>query len=303
MKYRVLSLTLMLCLLLTACGGGGDAQSQASLPPEPAADMETLLVVDGREVPAWRYLYWLERVCESIAADYAAAGAEPDWQAGEPTLGEYAKQQALSDTVLYATVENWAEQYGCTLPEESSADDRAEELAAVGQMYGKLYTLFCTEGSALAPAAEETAAFAEEAGWYTFERLLIPAGGDAEAARGKAAEVFACLNAAADKAAEFDSLSAEYGSGAQTAQKGDGTLPAALENALSTLAEGQFSGILESPEGFSILRRLPPDPAALREAHFDHLLQNAAESAQVQCTAEYGKIDAAAVCAGLQTAK
>ena len=125
MRKTMIYLTLMLCLMLTACGGSGkDAQQgQVSLSEEAAEEVEektVLLTVDGREVEAWQYLYWLRRTCESLAAEYDAAGMEVDWTAETPegTLGDYAKAQALSDTALYATVENWAEQHGCTTEAE-----------------------------------------------------------------------------------------------------------------------------------------------------------------------------------------
>ena len=41
------------------------------------------------------------------------------------TLEEYARDQALESAALYATVENWAEDYACTLTDEDrTAMDR-----------------------------------------------------------------------------------------------------------------------------------------------------------------------------------
>ena len=42
-----------------------------------------------------------------------------------------------------------------------------------------------------------------------------------------------------------------------------------LQDAAATLEPGQFSGIIETENGFVILRRLPADRDALREAYFD----------------------------------
>ena len=83
MRNRMLCLALTLCLLLTACGGSEEdaPKGQASL-SEKSAEVEeeaVLLTVDGREVAAWQYLYWLRQSCRTIAAEYAAAGMEPDW--------------------------------------------------------------------------------------------------------------------------------------------------------------------------------------------------------------------------------
>ena len=308
MKRTVWCLTLVLCLLLSACGSDGDDPRQAPSFQDAAQTEETdiWLVVDGREVPAWRYLYWLSRACTAIRTEYEAAGLEPDWTAaaGTQTLAEYVKQQALSDTVLYATVENWAEQYGCWTAEDEETQaaldmgvtqEQAGELAATGRMYSQLYELFCTEGSALAPAAEELAAFAEEQGWVTYDCILVPLGEDRDAAAAKAAELFSRLNAAADRVAEFAALAAETGASPEprTVRLGSELLSTVEKDALAPLEEGQYSGILETEQGFCILRRLKLDAAVAREAYFDALLQRAADEAQVQCSKAYEELDVA----------
>ena len=76
MKRHTIALALSLCLCLTACGGGdGDGEGQPSL-LETASGLEetsVLLTIDGREIPAWRYLYWLAYTCDQIAERYEAA--------------------------------------------------------------------------------------------------------------------------------------------------------------------------------------------------------------------------------------
>ena len=61
--------------------------------------------------------------------------------------------------------------------------------------------------------------------------------------------------------------------------------------AAQTLEEGQCSGILELKDGFSILRRLPLDTEALKEACFDEMLQTAAENSVVTTTQAYLALD------------
>lgn len=336
MKKRMTALALLLCLTLTACGGRKDGQGQTSFLGNAANLPEgmVLLTVDGREVPAWRYLYWLAYTCDRIGERYETADLKLDWETplGGGTLADYARDQALADTVLYAAVENWAEEYGCTLDdadlaalkedwEERAAEhggeaayqkkltdlgldrERAEELAGVGRMYAKLYTLYGTEGSALAPSPEDLQAFAASQDTLTVDRILFRGGTDREAARQRAAEAFSRLNAAADQAEEFAVLAAEGDdtAGVRTLHLGDGTLDPVLEEAATSLAEGQCSGILESDEGFSILMRLPTDSATVDADYFDHLLQTAAENAVVEVTEPYGKLDPAAFYGALQT--
>lgn len=338
MKKRMTALALLLCLTLTACGGREDSRGQASFLGQ-AADLEedaVLLTVDGREVPAWRYLYWLAYTCDRIRERYQETGLALDWKTPVTggTLADYARDQALADTVLYATVENWAEQYGCTLTEEDRGAlaasweeqatahggetayltelaelgldrQRAEELAGVGTLYGKLYALYRAGDSPLTPDGSALAAYAAETGSLTVDRILVAAGEDREAARQKAAEIFSLLNGAADQAAEFAALAAagDDPAGPRTVLAGDGTLDSALEEAAKALAEGQCSGILESEEGFSILRRLAPDPDVLADDYFDHLLQTAAENALVETGEAYRALDTAAFDQALRAAR
>lgn len=311
MKHRMTALALVLCLTLTACGSREDDRGRLSF-LETAAEMSeetVLLYVNGQEVPAWRYLYWLARSCDTVKAQYDGAQLELDWSAAteEGSLAESVKEQALADTVLYAVVEQWAAQHGCTLSRDEEllleTEEEAEmglsaqqvrELAAVGAMYGKLYTLFCTEGSTLSPSKEALAAYAEERGYLTLDRILIPAGEDPEAARNRAAEVFSHLNAADDQAAIFVQLAAESEdtAGPRTLLPGDGTLDPELDAAAKTLEVGQCSGILESAEGFSILHRLETDGSKLAGEYFDDQLQGMAEAAEVRRSEDYERLNA-----------
>ena len=327
MRNRLFAALLPLCLLLSACGGekdpsGGLLESASGLPEE-----TVLVTVGGREVAAWQYLYWLAFTCDQLQARYDGAGLELDWAAPLEggTLADYAKDQALADAALYAVVENWAEQYGAVLGEADSGAlaeawtektasyggeeqylaalgnlglnrARAEALSRVGQLYGKLYELYGADDGPLTPDPVDLAAFAREQGWLTVDRALIPIGADRSEAQAKAAEIFSRLNQAPDKAEAFPALAAEGddSAGPRTFLAGDGTLPAALEEAAAALEPGQCSGILESGEGFSILLRCETNPQDVREEYFDYILQEAAKNAQVELTEAYRALDAAA---------
>ena len=320
MGKRIAAVVLVLCLSLSGCALKKEEEDATLLGRAAKLGEElALLTVDGREVPAWRYLYWLAFTCDQIREKYKDSGLTLDWEApvSGGTLADYAKDQALANTALYATVENWAVRYGCVLSEteraalvktweEQSAAHggeeaylkelaalgldrvRAEELTEVAMLYAKLYNLCLTEGSELSGLLDGTDSL-------TVDRILISAGEDREAAREKAAEVFSRLNGAEDPAAAFPVLAAEGddAAGPRTLLPGDGTLPQALEEAAKALEEGQFSGILESEEGFSILRRLASQGEALAGEAFDRLLQETAEGALVQTTADYDRLDAA----------
>lgn len=306
---------LLMCLCLTACAA--DAEPGGILGQASGLDEEeTLLTVDGREVPAWRYLYWLAYTCDRVAGRYRDAGVVLDWRAPLEggTLADYAKDQALADTALYATVENWAEKYGCQLSDEERQaaaehgeepeyldklgkmglnQTRALELENVGKLYAKLCALANQPGSALAPTEEALSAFAAEDGRMSVDRILVAAGDDREAAREKAAELFAQLNGAEDQRAVFDTLAkaGDDTAGPRTVLPGDGQLSQELEEAAQALSVGQCSGILESDEGFSILRRLAPETKDLADDYFDERLQEAASEARVVLTENYDGLD------------
>ena len=333
MARRLTALALLLCLTLTACGGGEDSRGQGLFQGAAGVEEEEiLLTVDGREVPAWRYLYWLRRCCGRLLKQYRAAGLPLDWNAPVEggTLADYARDQALADTALYATVETWAEEYGCALDEadlaameadwaERTAEyggeeaylryladmgldrQRVETLIGVGRLYAKLYGLYLEEGGPLAPAPEALEAFAVEQGRITVDRLLFAAGEDRESARQRAAEAFARLNTAEDRQSEFTALAAAGDDrlGPRTFTLGDGTLDKELEAAVRDLEPGQCSGILETEEGFSILLRQETDLTGLEETYFDHLLQAAAEGAEVRLTETYRALDVPAFAARL----
>ncbi len=326
-RRKALLPTLAAVLLLTACGtGSGEADllaRAAGLDPE-----ERLVTVDGRPVEAEAYLYWLAVTCDSIAAQYQAEGTALDWDedlSGQ-TLGDYAKEQALRSAALYATVEDWAETYGCVLTEEDRADmsddwdakaqayggeaaylealagmglDRAgaERLCADHYLYRQLYQLSRTEGSALYPAPGAIESYAQEQGLFTVAWMRMPVGEDAEAARVRAGEAFAALNESADPAAAFPDLTEQYGaegSGQGTFAPGTDALPAVCQDAVQALSEGQWSGIVEAEESFYILLRQPLDQEAAAGGWFDQQLQAAADSAEVEAGSAYRDLDTAA---------
>ena len=308
MKMRMTCLALLLCLLLTACGGKErDSRGRTSLLGEAAGLEEeaVLLTVDGREVPAWRYLYWLAWTCGQMRERYETSGTAMDWDmpASGGTLARYVKDQALADTVLYAVVENLAEEAGYTPSEEFGTEavlpdmglEKAQmaQLEAVGRMYGWLYDRYCAGEGSLTPTREELEAYGKTGGFLTLDRILIPAGEDREAARQRASEMFSRLNGAQDQGTEFSALAAEGAdqSGPRTLAPDSTELDGELLAAARELQEGQCSGILESHEGFSILRRLETDPEALKEPYFDSFLLNLAEAAEVTTAPAYDGLD------------
>ena len=82
MKRYLAAVGLVLCLTLSACEVAGEepVRQTSRLGEAAGLDEETiLLTLDGREIPAWRYLYWLGYTCQRVQERYAAAELPVDW--------------------------------------------------------------------------------------------------------------------------------------------------------------------------------------------------------------------------------
>ena len=96
----------------------------------------------------------------------------------------------------------------------------------------------------------------------------------------------------------FDALLTE--TGGALLEEADWT--PSLQDAVAALEPGQFSGIIETENGFVILRRLPADRDALREAYFDSLLQDIADASEIQVSSAYETLRPAAFWTALKQA-
>ena len=244
-RWIALCLALAVSVTMTACGGDSREEGLLSQASGIASDTP-VLSVDGRDVPAWRVLYWLTYACDYMAAAYD--GEEIRWEdtVEGVDLEQYAKEQALQSAALYATVENWAEDYGCTLTDEDrTAMDRdwaaraaqyggenaylaeldrmgldqagAEAFSQDYYLYQHLYDLFCTPDSALYPTDDALETFAREQGYFTVDHIWISTAaadpGDTEAVdncRARAEEAFSKLNGSADPLNDFAVLAETY---------------------------------------------------------------------------------------------
>lgn len=139
-------------LLTGAMAGCSTADPQ----PTPAADdiayqatgisRDTVLfTVDGRDITADQYLYWLlTSISEAKNAGYLA-----DDEAWEETIedqptSDYLKGQALEISKLYAVVANHAEEAGAGVTEEQRAEAE-EQLDQMGSLYEQYYGLTTQE--------------------------------------------------------------------------------------------------------------------------------------------------------------
>lgn len=326
---RICCFLLGCVLLLTGCSGKKDDHSLYEA-ASGIGDDEILLTVDGREIPAFRYLYWLTWNCDYLESVGALEGGWGQTLDGVP-LAEYVKEQALQTTVLYAVIENWAETCGCVLSDEDrqameeewtrlclqygGEETCLQSLAWMGldregadaftadyYLYGQLNDLFRTEGSVLWPGQEALTAYAEEAQLLTVDVIFVSGTGEAENGerRERAEMILSRLQESADPAGYFSTLAGAYSDDPDrdshpeggTCAAGDGTLPQALEEAALSLAEGTWSGVLEADGGFYILLRRPLNMTDAAGMYFNQQLRQAVDEAQVETGTAYQQLDA-----------
>lgn len=327
-KPVLLACAVLVCGLLSACGSlapdRGGLWEELGLSPDQA-----VASADDREISAGLYLYWLTEITDSIRAYYSAEGQETDWSAQVEeglTLGQYAKERALESAAVYATVENWAQRYDCTLTEadraeaaqawaETAAERGGEDayLAALAQkgldeaggrrmaedhiLYQKLCALAMEEGSGLWEEEADLAEFYTQRGYVTVDLVEVPADGAEEAAA-----LFGRINESTDPVAELAAIRQERGQSGwpRTLLPGDGSLPDAYAQAAAALSPGQISGVVEGSEGFAILGRLEDDPEAVRLELMDQRLLESARSARMEVSQSYQELDVEALCAALE---
>ncbi|BAK97489.1 hypothetical protein OBV_02910 [Oscillibacter valericigenes Sjm18-20] len=308
-------------LLLSGCGKQAEEPSGLYYEASGIAPDTVLLTVDGREVPAARYFYWLTADCDYLAEQ---SGGEPDWtgDAGGQTLDEYVKAQALSAAVFYATLESLAESHDCVLTAGDLAamdKDWADQAAAAGgedaylavlaqkgldqagaqlfsadyYLYEQLRELSQTEGNDLAPKSGDVTAYAQAAGLYTADTLLFSDG-----------DLAAVALSELEKDPDLDPATLKDGTYASvTAAPGDGTLPEAAESALKGLQTDQWSQPVETEAGVYLLRPAALDEDAAGDLWFDGRLQDLAADAPVTLAEEYGSFTAASFYKGLCAAR
>ena len=207
-----------------------------------------LLTVDGRDVTAGRYFYWLTDACDSMNSFYTEQGKELDWNtelSGEK-LGDYVKKQALTTSVLYAVIESWAEKYGCTVTDEDRSgintewetkakqyggeeaylavlanlgldQASAEQLSEDYYLYKHLYGVYSDTSGKLHPDDATLNAYASDNSYLTVDEILISTSGvakDDTAAlkekRERAEMILSKLSASSNPLEYFTTLAGTY---------------------------------------------------------------------------------------------
>lgn len=310
MKQRLLALLLAagLVLSMAACGDpASDSSSDPSADPSStsseeivadltqdllpfAAGMEasdTALTVNGQEVPADLFLYWLALNCAYFQQNY---GLPLDGSYGNAVL-----QDSLTMTAYYVIMEQKALEEGCPLTDEQRSEIQAEMVADGQETYDNRKLLFNLTDETMefiysvsdyydnllhtltsAPTQDELNQYVYQAkhillltvdmdgtptvqdGAYVYPSL------DEETIAEKKAladDLLAQLRSSDDPEALFDELMNEYSEDTGLESNPDGytttvgqMVPAFEETALS-LEFGEISDVVESPYGYHIILR------------------------------------------------
>ena len=276
---------------LTACAPGAPEVDPSDVAYQTAGVTRdtVLFTVDGTEVTADEYLFWLlQSVASAKQSGYLAD--DDAWEEelnGVPTA-EYLKEDARNTSVLYTTVSNHAAAAGLTVTEEEQAEADAE-LETLTQRVDSYYGMTLQEY--LDQQCISEAAFRklnqvpylarslqtqmEEAGYYKAKHILLafPENEDGSAAtdeqkaavKAEADQLLAQIRTAADPLAEFDKVMNERSEDGRDENNQlyapDGYLAYAgqmvpqFESAAKALAVGEISEPVETAYGYHIILR------------------------------------------------
>lgn len=295
-KWMAAALALLLTLSLAACGGmsTGSRTDGIFYDATGVSPDAVLLRVDGVDVTAERYFYWLFSSVSNATAYCGTDGFDTDAGDGR-SYGEVCLDFTLEAAKQYAVVEGWAKEQGLALTEEELAeitaqvDSYAEQYGDFGfqymgvtretmaylyqqySVYEKLAAAVLDEDGALAPTEEELTAYAEGSGLMMADHILLStknlSTGEAlddaavKAQYEKAEEILHELREAEDLPSCFKLLADEYSEDPGRAVYpdgyvfGEGEMLQEFEDAAKSLAVGEISGIVETSAGYHILLR------------------------------------------------
>ena len=298
-----------------------------------------IMTVNGVDVCAEEYFYWLASVCEYL---YSYTDGTVDFNAAlteDMTFGQYAKSDAAQTVTLYAVVRQLAAQKGVTLSAEDEAaldaqraqyveyygseetylrqlqivgvsEEMLRSIESVPYLYGHLAELYCTEGGELYPSEEDLASFGREGGYVTAQLLYFSTveldAAAVEEVRTKAETYAQRWQSAADKTAAYLTRCEELGLSADAAgltfepNSSDAVVCSAVEK----LAVGEISDVIEGTSGFYVALRLDLNGNALAQDLFSLLMSELQSTAKVEYSDSlYDSIDAGTFYADLDAAR
>ena len=292
-------------------------------PKSPILTNKTVVTVDGVQVPADEYSYYVGYMVDSYAAYYGYY-----YFADDETFSyilSYVNDVLKQHYVAY----NWALEEGCDLTEEelTEIDNEIEEIKASFEseeafeealksshltvdLYRRMMisdkvitkfseTVYVDTNGKYAPADEDVERLGEEHGILSAKHILLQYSEDVEeneAILAKANELLEQIQNGAD----FDELMLEYSEdpGSQSDPQGytfvEGEMVDEFFEATKALKVGEVSGIVESDYGYHIIKRVEPDfdtmKLKLTSLAIDELFEERYEKAELKLGTGYESI-------------
>lgn len=257
---------------------------------------ETLLTVNGQEIPADLFLYYLSFNCAYFEYSYGLYGYTVE------TYADSLLDGAVSMAAYYVLMEQMSQQYGCLLTDEQQTKveekmyaDGTEAYEQVKALYGldddamkfihaaEYYYSNLLEALVSDPTEDDLNQYIADAGIFSVKHILLKtttedikdddgnvtqtADEHNAAQKALAEDLLAQINAADDLGTTFDALMNEY---SEDGRDSDGNLGApdgytfnasdslvdGFREASLALEPGQVSGIVETSFGYHIILRL-----------------------------------------------
>ena len=242
---------------------------------------DVVMTVDGVDIPAGVYTYWLADQYSSMAYTYMTYGMELDvaeaMDESGATMADYFSQQAETVCQMHAVLKNKALEAGLELTEEQQ-----EDMAQLADSYDEnMLTYYATDMTGLA-AAYEASCLATNLQDYLYAEYILfyTADLDEDDADGRAAqlaaaqEIYDQLAACAPEELEetFAQLQAEHNYDGNTEPftfNDDSSLADGFRETVAAVSEGELALSDETMYGYFVILRLPNDLDTLKEEYVD----------------------------------
>ena len=328
-KIRILAFALAALTLLAGLAGCGKSAGEkpAGLFYEASGidPKSTIAAINGREVSAEEYLYWLAYHCEVLVSQQGDFKWD-DVISDGITYGEYAQRSALATTIQFCLVQDLANKYRVSLTDDDRAslqkqkdDDmlrydgrdgylrHLEMLGVSEETYDRInenYVLAArlvdaagTVGSNLYPSRDTLDSFMEGRTYATVRLITLPLVGlDEEGRAAQEALLAECaeqIRQADDPCAKLAELSESLGQkdGNVDQTLGSDVVDLVLMRAVSGLKEGEVSDVITTSNAMCVALRRPLDESAVARDCFTSYLSQARADAKVEVSKSYKGLD------------
>ena len=290
-----------------------------------------IMTVDGQDIYAEEYLYWLNYYCDYYNQYLNYMGItswDTEVDAGF-TAGDYIAQQAEMQTVRmilqYAVINNWAKEVDITLTEEDLQDIAAQRELSVKQLGGEagyqqwlkdlgisesfinrsmehsylinhLSELYCTEGSVLYPSQEAIDAYTNNHEYLGASVLFIDTcemdGTEKEAALEKMKGYSDTLRNSQKIDEDFSKIANEMGIEDAVTTFNSEAVDAKIATAVKQLYMNTASDVITTDEGYYVVvRRYPETSGVVTDMLDEEFVQRCADAEIVYNDEVYGSIN------------